>query len=202
MEIVVIGATGTIGSEIAKLSEERGNTVIAASRNGKHRINIDDPKSIEQFFENIPTVDAIICAAGNASFGSLDEISDEQIELGLKSKLMGQVNLVRKGLKKLNPGGTIILTGGIFAHKPWPQTTNIAMVNAALEGFARAAALEMQDGKRVAVIHPPFVKETAKAMGMDAEPYLPAAKVAETYLETLAKKTFDIPIFVEGQKPE
>lgn len=202
MEIVVIGATGTIGSEIAKLSKERGNTVIAASRNGKHRINIDDPKSIDQFFENIPAVDAIISAAGNASFGPLHEMSDEQIELGLKSKLMGQVNLVRKGLKKLNPGGIIILTGGIFAHKPWPQTSNIAMVNAGLEGFVRAAALEMQDGKRVAVIHPPFVKETAKAMGMDAEPYLPAAKVAETYLETLAKKTFDIPIFVEEQKPE
>lgn len=197
MNIVVIGATGTIGSEIAQLSKKQGNTVIAASRNGEFQVNIDDPKSIEQFFEKIPQVDAIICAAGNASFGGLQELSDEQINLGLKSKLMGQVNLVRKGLKKLNPGGIIILTGGIFAHKPWPQTTNIAMVNAALEGFARAAALEMQDGKRVAVIHPPFVKETAKAMGMDAEPYLPAAKVAETYLETLAKKTFEIPIFVQ-----
>jgi NAD(P)-dependent dehydrogenase (short-subunit alcohol dehydrogenase family) len=71
------------------------------------------------------------------------------------------------------------------------------MVNAALEGFVRAAALEMQDEKRVAVIHPPFVRETAKAMGMDAEPYLPAAKVAETYLETLTKKTYEIPIFVQ-----
>lgn len=202
MNILVIGATGTIGSEIAKLSEERGNTVITASRNGKHRINIDDPKSIEQFFEKIPMVDAIICAAGNASFGSLYEISDDQIQLGITSKLMGQVNLVRQGLKKLNAGGTIILTGGILAYNPWPQTTNIAMVNAALEGFARAAALEMQNGKRVAVIHPPLVKETAKAMGMETEPYPKAAMVAETYLETLTKKSIEIPVFVEGYKPQ
>jgi NAD(P)-dependent dehydrogenase (short-subunit alcohol dehydrogenase family) len=147
-------------------------------------------------------VDAIISAAGNASFGPLYEMSDEQIELGLKSKLMGQVNLVRKGLNKLNPGGIIILTGGIFAHKPWPQTSNIAMVNAGLEGFVRAAALELQDGKRVAIIHPPLVRETAKAMGMETEPWPSAAKVAETYMKTLASESGEIPIFVAGYKPD
>jgi NAD(P)-dependent dehydrogenase (short-subunit alcohol dehydrogenase family) len=201
MKIVIIGATGTIGKEITKLSNHRGNTVIAASRNGEFQVNIDDLQSIEQLFENIPAVDAIICAAGNASFGSLQELSDEQIELGLKSKLMGQVNLVRKGLNKLNPGGIIILTGGIFAHKPWPQTSNIAMVNAGLEGFVRAAALELQDGKRVAIIHPPLVRETAKAMGMETEPWPTAAKVAETYMKTLASESVEIPIFVAGYKP-
>lgn len=62
-------------------------------------MDIDNPVSIENFFSKIHSVDNIICAAGNTSFGPLAQLTSEQINLGLKSNLMGQVNVVRVGLK-------------------------------------------------------------------------------------------------------
>ncbi len=130
-------------------------------------------------------MDAVICAVGDASFGAFSNLTDDQIYNGIKSKLMGQVNMCRKALGALKPSGAIILTGGIFAHNPWPETTNIAMVNAALEGFVKALALELTEGRRALVVHPPFVKETAQAMGMDHSHCPPAIEVARTYVRGL-----------------
>src|SRR5690554_2466595 len=182
---VVIGATGTIGKAVAQLLKESGHEVIPASRNGENQIDIDDPKSIDQFFAKTGSLDNIVCAAGNASFGMLAELTDEQINLSLNSKLLGQVNIVRKGLQFLKPNGAIILTGGILAHHPGPATSAIALVNAGLEGFVRAVALELSEGRKVLIAHPPFVKETAKAMGMPSDQLPPATVVAQSYLQGL-----------------
>ena len=182
---VVIGATGTIGSAIVQLLEKNGYEVVPVSRKGKYAMDIDDPESIKNFFSQTSSVDNIICAAGNASFGPLALLTDEQIDLGLKSKLMGQVNIVREGLKILNPNGTIILTGGMLAHQPGPATSAVAMVNAGLEGFVKAAALDLTEGHRLLIVHPPFVKETAQAMGIPADNFLTAKEVVHPYLNGL-----------------
>ncbi len=201
MKTLIIGATGTIGKEITKLSKERGNTVITASRKGEPSINIDDPKSLDDYFSNSPALDAIICVAGNASFGRLTDLNEDQIKLGINSKLLGQVNLVKKGLQKLNPGGVIILTGGMLAYTPWPETSNIAMVNAGLEGFVKAVALELDNEKRVVIVHPPLVRETANAMGIDSAPWPSASTVAKTYISSLENQSSGDSIFVKGYTP-
>ncbi|WP_020528779.1 short chain dehydrogenase [Flexithrix dorotheae] len=182
---IVIGGTGTIGSAIVKLLKANGHQVRSITRSGEHQMDMENPESIRQFFSEIGTLDTIICTAGNASFGPLSKLTDEQINLGLTSKLLGQVNLCRFGLKALKPNGTINLTGGILAHHPWPETSNIAMANAGLEGFAKALALELPEGQRIMVIHPPLVKETAKVMGMDESQSPSAIEVAHTYLKGL-----------------
>ncbi len=201
MKTIVIGATGTIGKAVAGLLSDKGYEVVGASRSSANSIDIDNPASIDGFFAEIEDVDAIICAAGNASFGALKDLTDEQIEVGLKSKLLGQINVVRKGISKLKANGIIILTGGILAYTPWPETTNIATVNAGIEGFVKATALELDEGRRILVVHPPFVKETAEAMGMDASPWPAAAKVAGTYLNAIAGNANGKAVFVEGYAP-
>lgn len=202
MKILLIGATGTIGSQVLKLLNEKTETVIAVSRNGNPSINIDDPESVKNFFKTNSEFDAIICAAGNASFGKLQDLSNDEIQVGLKSKLMGQVNLAKFGLNKLNPGGVIILTGGMLAYTPWPATTNIAMVNAGLEGFVKAAALELTDGKRILIVHPPLVSETAESMGMDTAPWPKAHQVASVYHDCIDSDMNGVPVFVEGYSPK
>ncbi len=196
-KIVIIGATGTIGKAVSDLLIDKRYEVIRASRNSDSKIDIEDTSSIEKFFGEIGQVDAIICAAGNASFGAFSNLTDEQINIGIKSKLMGQVNLCRVGLQTLKANGVIILTGGIFAHQPWPETTNIAMVNAALEGFVKALALELNDGRRVLVAHPPFIKETAEAMQMDGSKCPPASEVANTYLQGLVSDETGTAIYIK-----
>ncbi len=193
---VVIGATGTIGKAVYQELNKKGYDVIATSRKSTPSMDIENKESMDHFFTGKKDLDAIICAAGDASFGAFSSLSDEQINIGLKSKLMGQVNICRKALEALNPNGVIILTGGIFAHNPWPETTNIAMVNAALEGFVKALALELTEGRRILVVHPPFVKETAQAMGMDDSNCPPAMEVARAYVRGLEGKETGKAIYV------
>ena len=201
MKVIIIGATGTIGKAIATLLSNKGHEIVRVSRRTQPSLDLDDPASIDTFYETIGEVDAVVCAAGNANSGSLSELSDEQFQLGIDSKLLGQVNLVRKGLSNVRPGGTFVLTGGMLARNPWPQTSALAMVNAGLEGFTRAAALDLQDNRRIVIVHPPLVRETASQMGMGEAPWPSAATVAETYLMTLEGEITGQPVFVEGYNP-
>lgn len=165
-------------------------------------MDIKDPASIGAYYTAIGEVDAIIyTAAGSVSFGTISELTDEGIYLDINSKLLGQVNPVRQGLSKVRPGGVFILTGGMLAYNPWPKTSVIAMVNAGLEGFVRGAALDLQDGRRIVIVHPPAVREWAIQMGMDGAPWPNAATVAETYLKTLESQITGQPVFVEGYGP-
>ena len=201
MKAAVIGATGTIGKAIAALLGINGHEVVPVTRHSEPAVDIDDPASIDVFYHSLGEVDAIVCAAGSASFGPLTDLSDADFKVSIDSKLLGQVNLVRKGLEAMRPGGAFVLTGGIFAYQPWPKTSAIAMVNAGLEGFVRGAALDLQDRCRVVVVHPPLVRETAIQMGMDGADYPDAATVAGTYAKALDSGITGQPVFVEGYPP-
>ncbi|QMU31387.1 short chain dehydrogenase [Adhaeribacter radiodurans] len=201
MKIIVIGATGTIGKEVVKLLQANGHEVVAASRSSQPSVDFTNAASIDAFYNQVEEVDAIITVAGDAAFVALDKLTDADIQLSLQSKLMGQINMVRKGLSKLRPNGVFVITGGFLAYAPAPQTAMITMVNAGLEGFAKAAALDLTEGRRIVIVHPPWVAETAAAIGMDASPWPSAAEVAETYLQVVEGKETGQPVFVEGYAP-
>ena len=120
MKVVVIGATGTIGKAVTTLLTDKGHEVVQATRHTQPGLNIDDPASIEAFYKTLGEVDAIIKAAGRlvVGFSPLAEVPDEEFEFGIKDRLLGQVNLVRKGLSNVRPGGVFILIRGTFAFDP------------------------------------------------------------------------------------
>ena len=186
MRIVVVGATGTIGRSVAKLLLTEYNVVKVASKSGDIRANITSKDSIERFFQQVGSFDALVCTAGIARFAPLDELSDEDFQLGLTSKLMGQVNLVRLGLKQINDNGSFTLTSGVLSQQPMPGSSSISMINAGIEGFVRAAALEMPRGIRINAVSPPWVKETLEALGMDSSSGMPAERVAQAYRSSVS----------------
>lgn len=184
MKILVIGATGTIGSKVAAALEAK-HEVLRASRNGDVQVDIDQPQSIQRMFQKLGKVDAIVSAAGNAKFGKLGELGDADYEFSLKSKLMGQVNLVRRGLAHLTPNGSITLTSGVLSTQPMVGSAAISLVNAGVEAFVRAAALEFPAGQRVNVVSPGWVSETLEKMGRDPAQGIAAARVAEVYVRAV-----------------
>lgn len=198
MKIVVIGATGSIGKAVSELLKKEGHDVVDASRHTDPSINIDNPESIDAFYNKVGKVDAVICAAGNAGFGAIQNLSDKQINMGIQSKLMGQVNLVRKGLEYLNKEGLFVLTSGMLSAKPWPNTSAVAMVNAGLEGFTRAAALDLPDDKRICIVSPPLIRETAEKMGRDTDPWPDAETVAQAYLKAITGDANGEVVYVDG----
>lgn len=202
MKALVVGSNGTIGKAVTRLLKEKGMEVIEASRSGNPALDITDNPGMDAFFAKLGPVDVIVSAAGDAAFVSLDKITDNDIQLSVNSKLLGQVNLVRKGLPNLRPGGVFVITGGILAYSPMPQASLISMVNAGLEGFARAVALELTEGRRVVVVHPAWVAETASKIGMDPAPWPNAEKTATAYLEAIEGTSNGEPVFVKGYTPD
>jgi NAD(P)-dependent dehydrogenase (short-subunit alcohol dehydrogenase family) len=201
MKIVVVGATGTIGKAVAQLLKDKGHEVIEASRSTQPAIDIANPAAIDAFYKQVGEVDAIVSAAGDAVAGPIDKLTDEQVQFSLNSKLQGQINVVRKALPYLRPNGVFVITGGFLAYKPAPQTTMYAVANSGLEGFAKAVALDLTEGRRIVIVHPPWVAETAAALGMDASPWPNAATTAEAYLAAIEGSANGQPVFVEGYDP-
>jgi NAD(P)-dependent dehydrogenase (short-subunit alcohol dehydrogenase family) len=182
MKIVVVGATGTIGAAVvAALSGN--NEVIGVSRKSSPPVDIEDPATIEALFAKVRDVDAIVSCAGGAAWKPLDQLTDADFTSSLGNKLMGQVNLIRAALRHLRDGGSVTVTSGVLAQKPMQGSAAVSLVNAGLEGFVRAAALEAPRGIRVNVVSPPWVKETLEAMKMDPSWGLPASTVAKSYVD-------------------
>ncbi|MGD0724040.1 MAG: short chain dehydrogenase [Spirochaetia bacterium] len=182
MKIVVIGATGTIGSAVADALAKRGHEVIRASRKSAVRVDIQDSATVNALFEGRKDVDAVVSCAGGAGWGPLANLTDDDFAFSLRYKLMGQVNVIRVAKDKVKDGGSITVTSGTLATKPMRGGAAVSLVNAGLEGFVRAAGLEMPRGVRVNVVSPPWVKETLRARKMDESHGLAAADVAKAYV--------------------
>lgn len=188
MRIILIGGTGTIGSAVYQLLSTAHEVVRGARTGGELRVDMASPASIREMFSGSGPFDALICAAGQARFAPLEKLSDEDFAFSLANKLMGQVNLVRLGMEHVADGGSFTLTSGILAREPMPGSAAVSLVNAGLEGFVRAAALEAPRGIRVNVVSPPWVRETLQKMGRDAASGLPAAQVAQAYRESVESR--------------
>ena len=180
-KIIIVGATGTIGRAVADLLEQDNEVIRVGNSQGDYTVDLSSKASIEKLFESIRSFDAIICAAGLSRFGKVGEASDDDFMISINNKLMGQVNLVRIAQRYITGNGSITITTGLLAREPWPGTVPTAMVNAALEGFVRAAALDVAKGIRINAVSPVFVTETAKKMGMDTAGTMSASETAKAY---------------------
>jgi NAD(P)-dependent dehydrogenase (short-subunit alcohol dehydrogenase family) len=185
MRVLVIGATGTIGSAVVAALSPRHDVIAASRSRSSFHVDLADHASIAALFRTVGRVDAIVSAAGVARFAPLTELADEDFALSLRNKLMGQVNLVRLGASNLTDGGSFTLTSGFLGRYPSIGSPAVSLVNAGLEGFVRAAALELPRGIRVNVVSPPWVSETLKARGRDPSAGMPAAVVARAYLRSV-----------------
>ncbi|TAN22626.1 MAG: short chain dehydrogenase [Acidobacteria bacterium] len=181
MKIIVVGGSGTIGSAVVKTLEAKRHEVIGASRKAAVKVDLENAGSVRAMFEQVKDVDAVVCCAGDAAFRPFAELTDTDYQLGLRSKLMGQVGLARIAKDYLREDGSITLTSGVLAQKPMAGSAAVSLVNAALEGFVRAAALELPRRLRINVVSPPWVRETLIQLHMDPNVGLPAAEVAKAY---------------------
>ena len=190
MKILIIGGQGTIGQKVATHFSVAHEVVIAGRTSGDVQVDISNIESINQMYSSLGQLDAVICIAGEAKWAKFDEMSEEDYYIGLRSKLMGQVNLVRDGRKFLKPDGSFTLTTGILADDPVVMTTSAAMVNGGIHSFVKAAALEMVNGHRINVVASGLV-EDAKEKYADFFPGhnpIPMEKVVNGYVRSVLGK--------------
>jgi NAD(P)-dependent dehydrogenase (short-subunit alcohol dehydrogenase family) len=157
--VLLVGASGTLGRAVHAELKQR-HEVITASRSGRLKVDITDSASIRRLFKGVGKVDALVCAAGHVHFGALADMTEELYAIGLRDKLMGQVNLAMIGREYLNDGGSITLITGILAEQPIRAGSSASMVNGALEAFVRAAAIELPRGIRINAVSPNVFAES------------------------------------------
>ncbi len=146
-----------------------------------------DPASIKALFAGLGQFDALVVASGSAAFNALTEMTDEEWQVGLQSKLMGQINLTRSAIPHLSDKGSITLISGILSEEPINWGASVTTINGAIEHFVKAAACELPRGLRINVVSPTVL---AESMDKYADFFpgfvpVPAAKVAQAYKKSV-----------------
>jgi NAD(P)-dependent dehydrogenase (short-subunit alcohol dehydrogenase family) len=190
MKILIVGGKGTIGRKVSNHLSKKHDVVVAGRTSGDVTVDITDSQSIEAMFASVGNVDAVACIAGDAKWAAFDSMTEEDFYIGLRSKLMGQVNLVRIGQNYLNAGGSFTLSTGILADHPVDMTTSAAMVNGGIHSFVKAASLELKNGIRINVVSSGLVEDAIdkyEAYFPGHNP-IPMKKVVNGYLKSIQGK--------------
>jgi NAD(P)-dependent dehydrogenase (short-subunit alcohol dehydrogenase family) len=162
-KVVVIGATGTLGRAVVAELKVRHEVIEVGATRGAYQVDSTNPASIEKLFVQTGKVDAIVTTIGKVHFGPLPDMTVDQFWVGLRDKLMGQINVVLLAQQYLNDGGSFTLTSGILADEPIREGASATSVNLALEGFVRGAAIELPRGIRINLVSPTVLEESMEA---------------------------------------
>lgn len=189
MKIIVIGGKGTIGSKVVERLSQSHKVIVAGRSSGDVTVDFANADSIKEMFEQVGKVDAIVCIAGDAKWDAFNNLSEEDFYIGIKSKLMGQVNTVRIGQNYLNKGGSITLSTGILADDPVDMTTSAAMVNGAIHSFVKAVVLELER-VRVNVVCSDLVEDSYEKYKsyFPGNTPVPMHKIVDAYVKSIEGK--------------
>ncbi|MGY1493817.1 short chain dehydrogenase [Aeromonas dhakensis] len=183
MKIVIVGASGTIGSAVSDLLAKDHQVIRVGHSQGDARVDMRDPASIGGLFAKLGRFDSLVVASGSAAFNALTEMTDEEWQLGIQSKLMGQINLTRAAIPHLNDKGSITLISGILSEEPINWGASVTTINGAVEHFVKAAACELPRGLRINVVSPTVLEESMDKYAAFFPGFVPvpAARVAQAY---------------------
>jgi NAD(P)-dependent dehydrogenase (short-subunit alcohol dehydrogenase family) len=187
MRILIIGASGVIGRAVVAELGGRHELLTAGRSTGELKVDITDPGSIRAMFERAGRIDAVVATTGKVKFAPFAAMTADDYQIGIKDKLMGQVNLVLIGRDYLADGGSFTLTTGVLDHDPILQGTSASMVNGAVNAFVLAAAIEMPRGLRINAVSPGVILEAMEGYApyfRGFEP-VPAARAALAYAKSV-----------------
>ncbi|SFB76794.1 NAD(P)-dependent dehydrogenase, short-chain alcohol dehydrogenase family [Flexibacter flexilis DSM 6793] len=168
MKIIIVGASGTMGTYLVNAWEQEHEIIKASAHSGDIQVDITDPESIENLFQQVGAFDALICTAGPTYVGAWKSLSSETFRKGLEGKLMGQINLVLIGQHYIKPKGSFTLITGALTHEPQRNFANASAANGAVEAFVRAAAIELENGVRINAVSPTVIENSPQYF-----PYFP-----------------------------
>lgn len=168
MKIIIVGATGTMGKHLSAAFEIEHEIVRVASSGGDIQADITSPESIESMFKKVGSFDALISTAGPTYVGPWKNLNDQTFRQGIEGKVMGQINLVLIGQHYIIPKGSFTLITGALTHEPQLNFANASAANGAVEGFVRAAAIELQNEIRINAVSPTVIEASPQYF-----PYFP-----------------------------
>ena len=170
--VLVIGGTSGIGRSVVEQASAAGARVTAASRSADatglpagtavEHVDLASTSSVEALFARIGAFDHLVLSAGPGAMGTVRELTSEQARPFMDTKFWGYYEAVRAAADRIAADGSITLVGGAASRKHAPGRPMMAAINAALEAFGKANALDLAP-VRVNVIAPGLVDTPAYA---------------------------------------
>ncbi|WP_328858992.1 SDR family NAD(P)-dependent oxidoreductase [Williamsia herbipolensis] len=172
---VVVGASGALGSRIAKSLAEQGATLTISGRStetldglgidGAHVVAADlrEPDAARTVIAEAKAkhgrIDGVVNAAGVAAFGPVADIDDDTVDDLVLIDFLGPLRLLRAALGEIEEGGVIVGISAVLAEQPVAGMATYSAVKAAASTLYVAAAKEARRSKiRVVDVRPPHTE--------------------------------------------
>ncbi len=167
--VLVVGGTSGMGYAVAQQALAAGARVVVASRSADkvakaaetlgagasgEQVDVMDGDSVARLWERLGQVDHLVICAASIKAAGFRGASIEDAQASMDSKLWGPFRLIQKA--RIAPDGSILLFSGLASRRPSAVTGTLSAINAAVEAFGQALALELKP-VRVNVICPGLV---------------------------------------------
>jgi nucleoside-diphosphate-sugar epimerase len=168
MKIVIVGASGRIGSKVAEMLSANHEVLRVGARTGDVLCDHTDPDSVRRLFEQTGTFDSMIAVVGGDSvFKGYRDLVDEDFRFGFERKFLGQARLVRLGERFAHDEGSFTLSSGFLSDYPNDASIATGPLNAAVDTFVQNTAPLLPRGLRLNVVSPaPVVEPEQEERGL------------------------------------
>ncbi|MDA2803372.1 short chain dehydrogenase [Nocardiopsis suaedae] len=193
MRILLIGAAGRLGTAVEKTLADRGHEVVTVGRStGRLRYDVADPEQVAALYGDpalyggAGALDAVASAAGDVVYNPVADMAAGDYASSFRGKVLGQIELVRQGIAHVAERGSFTLITGVLGRDPIPTSSAAAMANGAVEGFVRAAAIDIAP-QRINAVSPTVFTESLPHYG-DFFPGVPPVgvmEVAQAYVRSI-----------------
>lgn len=207
--VVILGGTSGFGLATARAAANAGARVVIASRRqanvdralsqlpngvaGK-TVDVTDEAALAGFYTDLDTFDHLVVTAGD-SFPAANS-TYPQARQAFEVRFWGAYLAANLGASHIKPGGSITLTNGIIAIRPWKGLSAGSAIGGAVESLTRGLAVDLAPIRVnlvcAGVIRTPLwsgmTDQEREALFADTASRLPGGRigepedVAETYL--------------------
>ena len=178
--VVVIGGSLGIGLETARRARAEGADVILTARDPKRlqRVGIElgasvtafdatDFQRLGRFFDELPRpIDHVLVTGPGPYYAPLAEFDFEAARRDLEAHILLPLQVARKAVGKVRPGGTLLFMGGTGGRRTAVGLALISALTAALPAMTKNLALELAP-VRVNLIAAGFVDTPLSAAILD-----------------------------------
>ena len=215
---LVTGSSSGIGFETVLLLARSGFHTYASMRNLEKskkiteiankeklplqvvQIDVNDEGSVEEAIDKIVAenkgIDVLVNNAGYWLFGSLEDLSIEEIKAQFETNFFGAIRLTQKVLPAMrmqNSGGTIVNVSSVGGRVGVPVLSAYNSTKFALEGLSESMSYELEQfGIRVVIIEPGFIRTNIMNSSISAKkslesksPYFSLMQKVQNYFKSM-----------------
>ena len=184
-KVVVIGGASGIGLAVAEAALVHGARVVVASSNPGNvaaavkrlgdgvegsAVDVRKEDDVAAFFARLGAFDHLVFTAGDwgaLGGGTLKDLDLAAAAAGFTVRFWGALAAIKHGHDQIAAGGSITLTDGMIAHRPWRGAAVGSAMAGAIEHLAQALAVDLAP-VRVNAVCPGLVM-TERLAGAPAE---------------------------------